>query len=820
MATTTTNTTTTAANTTAANTDSTNPEEIQRRREDLEQTWKAIRTYWLWAHETREERSFAAYSRGAGDLAPLHLICKLTNNPPTDIINEIVRSAPEVASWTDSHMWLPLHHACINGASTEVLKLLIGVYPGGKSSRDAHNRTPLHLYATRGTSDNYTPVTMAANYSLLCSISAAELRDVAGMIPMHYACAYGTATSVLQVLEEAYPQSLNAKDDNGRTPLHFVMVNAQRTASPGVLRFLLGWHDNNNEDHEGNLPLHLLNIGLNGVDFKQNPEKLDSAAECLKLYLAAEPYASTDFLAALQALPELLQDVAVVSPHVRNILNKRIVQRFPTSILMLDGIMLVTMIVCFELATTRFIDKSIGEVSVSLENDDLEYPLAMLYATAAYFFLRELIQVIASLTLGALTSWLYDTTNWLDVLVITLVTYYSIVMTIEEPTGMEDAHYVVAFRTGTALTKGVLWTAVIFFLKSTQVDFAVFLNGVFYVVRRLVAFLLAILVILISFAQMFWVIYLDQPVCKFACDEEDLRCKAEMEGCAYPHCEFRDSFLKVYTMMMGEIGTETRYDQNLVAQIMYIFYGFFIVILLSNVLIAIVTDSYEIVQNDRAAIVFWSNRLDFVAEMDGIASVVRKRIFCWERNATNKAIVPDATHDDQSYETTPPPPPVNVYAANMDGSEEWFREKWHSITCLFEHDVYGVAAEDIRPMDYWIELLKKTLAIIVIPPWLILGFATVGILWPPQVREWLFVQMDSVASRAEIERRKLEQLQEIQQDTKNLRDEIRMEMQNDRDEMFRTKAEVDAVQEEILADLQQVSALVSTLLSDLGGLDG
>ena len=216
---------------------------------------------------------------------------------------------------------------------------------------------------------------------------------------------------------------------------------------------------------------------------------------------------------------------------------------------MLDGIMLVTMILCFELATIRFIDKL---VDVPLENNNLGPPLVMLYITAAYFFLRELIQVTASLTLGAFSSWLYDTTNWLDVLVITLVTYYSTIMTIEEPQlvkqqigGNEDPYE--AFRTGTALTKGVLWTAVIFFLKSTQVDFAVFLNGVFYVVQRLVAFLLAILVILISFAQMFWVVYLEQPVCKFSCGEGDTQCEAEMEGCSYPHCEFGDSFLKVCT---------------------------------------------------------------------------------------------------------------------------------------------------------------------------------------------------------------------------------------------------------------------------------
>jgi ABC-type phosphate transport system permease subunit len=61
----------------------------------------------------------------------------------------------------------------------------------------------------------------------------------------------------------------------------------------------------------------------------------------------------------------------------------------------------------------------------------------------------------------------------------------------------------------------------------------------------------------------------------------------------------------------GEIGTETRYSTDLTAQILYVIYAFLVVILLSNVLIAIVTDSYEIIQNDRAAIVFWSNRSIF-----------------------------------------------------------------------------------------------------------------------------------------------------------------------------------------------------------------
>ena len=98
---------------------------------------------------------------------------------------------------------------------------------------------------------------------------------------------------------------------------------------------------------------------------------------------------------------------------------------------------------------------------------------------------------------------------------------------------------------------------------------------------------------------------------------------------------------QVLTMMMGEIGSESRYDGNLVAQILYVAYAVVVVILLSNVLIAIVTDSYEIIQNDRAAIVFWSNRLDFVAEMDGELASSLKRLM----KAHAPAMKPKTHHD-------------------------------------------------------------------------------------------------------------------------------------------------------------------------------
>jgi hypothetical protein len=265
----------------------------------------------------------------------------------------------------------------------------------------------------------------------------------------------------------------------------------------------------------------------------------------LKLYLAAEPVAPPDFLTALQDLPDWLQDVAVVSPHVRNVLNKKIVQRFPTSFLMLDGYFLIFLIVFFEITTTVHIDELFNNGNIKKVWNEKTFELICLFIGAGYFLARELIQIISLWSLGSLSSWFFDATNWLDMSVITLVSYYAILMTGIAPLGNSE------FRSGVAFTKGVLWMAVISFLKSTLVDFAVFVGGVFYVVQRLVAFLLAVGVILLAFAQMFFIVYRQRDVCKQnPISDAEFAEEFGFDPCNFPHCSFEESLLKVYTMMM------------------------------------------------------------------------------------------------------------------------------------------------------------------------------------------------------------------------------------------------------------------------------
>ena len=174
-------------------------------------------------------------------------------------------------------------------------------------------------------------------------------------------------------------------------------------------------------------------------------------------------------------------------------------------------------------------------------------------------------------------------------------------------------------------------------------------------------------------------------------------------------------------MMLGEIGEVNRYQQSLIAQILYVAFVFVVVILLSNILIAIVADTHSVVKNEMAEMVFWSNRLDFVAEMDTIAAI-RKKLFS---RVFHSRYLEQAQEDDQDRK--------------KKAWSETFRKFW-SLMINFLHKVH---LDDTRLFEYYLFLLLRLLVVIlVIPLWLGFRLFSAGFLWPPQVCEWLFVMRE------------------------------------------------------------------------------
>jgi hypothetical protein len=216
-----------------------------------------------------------------------------------------------------------------------------------------------------------------------------------------------------------------------------------------------------------------------------------------------------------------------------------------------------------------------------------------------------------------------------------------------------------------------------------------------------------------------------------------------------------------------------------------------------------VTDSYEFIQNDKASIVFWSNRLDFVAETDAIIHGIQRRLGCYKDSAAGAP-----THIRETA-NGPGIPSTSEYTVEPSGPTEYFRMGWNQIMLLFDANLY----DDIDMLESWVYNFFRIFSVLfVIPLWFCLGLLTAGWLWPPQIRQSLFVQKEVFASRAEIERKKLEQLKQVQSDMRNLKHEIMREISNDRDDVIRVKAEIETIQGEVLADLQQVKDLLASLV--------
>jgi hypothetical protein len=277
-----------------------------------------------------------------------------------------------------------------------------------------------------------------------------------------------------------------------------------------------------------------------------------------------------------------------------------------------------------------------------------------------------------------------------------------------------------------------------------------------------------------------------------------------------PWCRKWSSVYKTYSMLLGEVD-DNDFEGNLLATIFFILYMFGVVIVLANVLIAIVTDSYGVIKNERAgkkcfflvlsvlcnrndsfivlftlAVVFWSNRLDFVAEMDVIGTNVSNRL----KRLTG------SSEDDESSE--------GVSVSSKLG------EVWKKFMYLFDDTDYHYTGISVEFILY--NLLRFGIGFIVIPLWLIVGLAVFGILWPPQVREYLLTSSVTFQSeKREEEIARLERCEALKQDVSIFHEELKKEQSMSKDDIVNLRVLVSGARSELATEMKDVKRIVMEL---------
>jgi len=132
--------------------------------------------------------------------------------------------------------------------------------------------------------------------------------------------------------------------------------------------------------------------------------------------------------------------------------------------------------------------------------------------------------------------------------------------------------------------------------------------------------------------------------------------------------------------------------------------------------------------------VFWNNRLDFVSEMDtikfGVIKIFQNCFGCGESEDED----PNVDFNDFSVGN----PSRSSFLKNDNvgiGSGMW--------NALTEHargeNRDGADTPGPAHFEFWLNIVTRTVAMILIVIWLIIGVGSFGALWPPEVREAVLV---------------------------------------------------------------------------------
>jgi ankyrin repeat protein len=178
------------------------------------------------APDTLREQSISGW-------LPLHVA--LYNKASFVVVKILLLAHPKSAEVQNIQGHLPLHIACSVGASLELLDLLLLAYPEGIDIKDTFNYLPstylkslvdsiqsnecsflLHNAITGGFSKHLLKLLLRA-FPESCI-----KQDNKGMIPLHHACASTApqfASYVMVLLEANSTDSLVVQDYEGRTPL-------------------------------------------------------------------------------------------------------------------------------------------------------------------------------------------------------------------------------------------------------------------------------------------------------------------------------------------------------------------------------------------------------------------------------------------------------------------------------------------------------------------------------------------------------------------------------------------------------------------------
>jgi len=173
---------------------------------------------------------------------------------------------------------------------------------------------------------------------------------------------------------------------------------------------------------------------------------------------------------------------------------------------------------------------------------------------------------------------------------------------------------------------GLLWLRILAYLKVVNESMATFVLSVFQILLDIRYFLLCMVVVTFMFADMFRVVYISSE--NIQCDADDI------DNVTKDYCSNSiNSYLRTYTILLGEVQVD-QINNSTTLTVLWFLLTLFGVVIMLNVLIAVISESYEKSQESSASL-FRSARAEFIAGHRALES------FLWFKKDEEEVSVPE-----------------------------------------------------------------------------------------------------------------------------------------------------------------------------------
>jgi len=669
------------------------------------------------------------------------------------IVRLLISAYPEGLVAREINGLTPLLLAMVTASDViptqELLEILLGKRTAGYESLPswAHDTPyPLqHMYTPKKRQSLAPSVERYSNPAMMSTLDTCQL-------PLHIAAEdWGDYPSLIVAVYESYPGAIHVQDARGRMPLHLLLENYRRiTPHPQIMALLLSEHVAKTFTDDGHLPFDLLcrlapylpsnpasindPISPNGAVVHPDSSKsfqkffqasiLASSAEARRgtidnniLRRRAE---ARFFLVRLRVLPPWLRRQACSAPFVQKLLLEEMASPSKCAYVLMYGALLIALLVVLRRQMELFIDSVASNSYVSSGTDsNLAVPFfegqeelmdavlsepsirydawntLAVYGLCAGSIGFQAIFWALSCSLGEFQHLcLSNIWRWIDFLAV----LSSITTSILIHEAVSDD---IVFFGGTAAT-GLLWCSLIGFLSNWWYEMAFFTGSLFKVARMIFWPLLVAGILCVGFAEMFYVLS------QVDCDQFEQSAQV---------CSLRHAYRFVYYVFIGgplvELNSLEKLSAGMVVLVAMFSLLVFLLFLCILVVVIVVASKCEV--EHVALDAYWEPKLAFVlSSQDSRIAAARHK---------PGLSVPQPTRVDRLVATL---------------AEMW--EVQSGILFGNKHGRQWYA----RSSSAWHNCCLVALAALFIPLWLLVGLATLGFLWPPQVRQYLFQPRASI----------------------------------------------------------------------------